>query len=185
MLSNECFQGTRNVEPVLSCCLVRGKPHPPGSQPAHGQPAVDPGPRPVPSRPLRGGSRCPGTCQETGAAWSRSRRLSLRALDPSAPLLPGRGGSGVCSAPGDLSEQGFLALSGQRLLLLSLARVHGNPKQKNNFLSPWASPAVRDSWAHWPVKGTAPHKLTAAHTPRTRRSEPCGSRLPSPQRLFV
>lgn len=30
MLSNECFQGTRNAEPTLSRWLVPGKPHPPG-----------------------------------------------------------------------------------------------------------------------------------------------------------
>lgn len=29
MLSNECFQGTQNAEPVPSPCRVPGKPHPP------------------------------------------------------------------------------------------------------------------------------------------------------------
>ena len=188
MLSNECFQGTRNAEPALSCCLVPGKPHPPGSWPAHGQPAGDPGPCPVPppARRVQVSWDAPGD----RAVRSHSHRLCLRALDPSAPLLPGRGASGVCSAPGDLSEQGLLALAGQHLLLLlpRQSRQPGctgtrNRKTASQVLGP-ARPAAMPGPA-----GPSRAPLHTSSQPRTHPApggpSPAGSRLPSPQRLFV
>ena len=98
MLSNECFQGTRNAEPALSCCLVPGKPYPPGSWPAHGQPAGDPGPCPVPppARTVQVSWDAPGD----RAVRSHSHRLCLPCASHSRSTCPVMMSEGLQSIEG-------------------------------------------------------------------------------------
>lgn len=175
MLSNaERFQGTRNLQPVLSPQWGARKPCSPLSWP--GTACWRPG-----YSPVLGESRRPQTCRESQGSTSppvtveRSlAAVSLPALDASAPLLQAEAVSRGCAAPGSSLSRGSQCPQDSSAFALasapSLAGVRRNPKLKNDFPSPRATPAICGSFGPLPLSSTHLHTSThsRAHLPAAK-----------------